>query len=133
MDPVPSAGFHCQYHPLSWPWMQGKSRSESPTFTGFLRLNQLFFSSLYFYVSQKPGCHFSSFLPRGKNVFPHPPASHISFFPFITFCCLHAALGFSNFKFPGFESALLSEPMWLQTVLPPFNAGNKTKPGLFPV
>lgn len=51
----------------------------------------------------------------------------------ITSFCLHSALGFSNFTFPGLESALLSEPMWLQTVLPRFNAGNKTKPGLFPV
>lgn len=41
--------------------------------------------------------------------------------------------GFQHFKFPGLESAPLSEPTWLQTVLPPFHTGNKTKPGLFPV
>lgn len=75
MDPVLSAPFDCQYHPLGWPWMQAgqiKIRVCRPS-PGFLCLNQHFFSSLCFCVSQKWGCHFSSFLPRGKTVSPQPP------------------------------------------------------------
>lgn len=70
----------------------------------------------------------SSSLTRGENVVPRSRTGPRP----VPLRRLRSALGPNSSAFPGFESALLSEPMWLQTVLPPVNAENQTKPGLFP-